>query len=347
MAESKKTFDLDVFSHPFSEVPTAQGCIYVYRPSAKVSEEFASLSSEAGEARGRILFPKIASLVSRTSFSEDISPLPDVVINGLSDSEITTVVDKLWPTKNESEIASRGRSRREKSPWAYVDEVMSQELERERKESRDLMRKALDSINRPAASLLDELNKSSSRLDGLIGNYSHESRLLEAPFIYTQEKNHLADFAKQANADRENARKTADTTRQMTEESARMLKELVNVAGIFMLRFDERDVKSDKQLSAQLKIAIGSLVLSVVLSGFAAFYAYASFKQDKAKNLGDEMDAKASVEREVTMIKLLEQQNGLLENLRTQPEIGSNAAIAEFPSSPEANAPKKKIRHQP
>lgn len=129
---------------------------------------------------------------------------------------------------------------------------------------------------------------------------------------------HVGDMSRRLAQERTEDRNVARLTGEMTKQSAEMLQELVKTAANFLVRFDERDQKSDGQIRVQLWVAIGSLALSVLLSGFGVWFAARSYYQDAAKNAADDRAAPAQLERDKRIEHLLEQQSKYLDSAQSQ-----------------------------
>jgi hypothetical protein len=132
--------------------------------------------------------------------------------------------------------------------------------------------------------------------------------------------------------ERNEDRKVARLTGEMTKQSAEMLQELVKTAGAFLVRFDDRDQKSDKQIRVQLWVALGSLALSVLLSGFGVWFAAKSYYQDAEKNKADDASALIQAERDKKIDRLLDQNNKTLEAVQAMQKMGTQSVAS--PSNP-------------
>ena len=102
----------------------------------------------------------------------------------------------------------------------------------------------------------------------------------------------------------------------MNTQSAQALTELVNTASTMMVQWDDRDQRTDKQIKVQLRIAVGALVISTVFAAWSTYYGYftkVAYERDVAKEKQEEAAAKATLEREERITRLLDQNATLLQ----------------------------------
>ena len=98
MAEGGKKLNLDMFAKPMGSEETSQGTVYAYSPSTDNYKFYSDLSEETPENRAQKVLPILISMIARTSFSEDVTPIPLDIYSNLSEPDLSAIVD-LFNTK--------------------------------------------------------------------------------------------------------------------------------------------------------------------------------------------------------------------------------------------------------
>lgn len=98
MAKGGKKLNLDMFAKPMGSVETSQGTVYAYSPSTDNYKFYSDLSEETPENRAKKVLPILISMIARTSFSEDVTPIPLDIYSSLSEPDLNAIVD-LFHTK--------------------------------------------------------------------------------------------------------------------------------------------------------------------------------------------------------------------------------------------------------
>ncbi|MBG9389337.1 hypothetical protein [Caenimonas aquaedulcis] len=319
MSEDKKGFDLNQFAKPIAKMETGQGKVYLYQADENVRKLHRELVAQPAEARALKTFRRITSQEVRQGLSDQVVPLPDAVFGGLAESEIAQLAELFRinrykrRVKSDKPLATFEPKRSDESALAFFDRILDADIQEGDAEAREQHKKLLDMLQTPANKILEQLNASSDRLGGTLSKYESLATL-EIPPMRDFAGEQFSQMAKERREDRVVARLTAD----MTKQSAEMLRDLVEAAGTFLVRFDQRDAKSDRQINIQLWVAVVSLILSVVLSGVGAWYARAAYYQDEAKNKADDTAAKATAERDTRIDTILQQNAKIIEELQKQ-----------------------------
>lgn len=336
MAEDGKGgFNLSALAAPIGQIDLKIGTVFLYQANETVRESFRSMTNATPEQRGRATLAQIISLEKRTGWRDKIAPIPDEIFAALTQDEIASVAElfrqrldrnRVVPEKPFPSIEPQLDG---ESSIVFFDRVLGTDIATADKDAKAQMKRLIDAATSPASKLLEQLNLSSDRL----GNTVREFEKFKVPILNESEyRDHMGEMtrriAKEKNEDREVARLTGE----MTKQSAEMLQELVRTAGAFLVRFDDRDQKSDKQIRVQLWVALGSLALSVLLSGFGVWFAAKSYYQDAEKNKADDASALIQAERDKNIDRQLDQNNKTLEAVQAmqKKEIQSVAS----PSNP-------------
>ena len=315
------TFDLGQFSKPIGEVATSIGMVYLYQADEKTRTLFRELKDEPSEQRAEKTFCKITSQIARESFGDDVVALSPDVFSTLTEKDISDLTE-MFRQRREHHRVVAGNPSPEIGPQVegeaalnFFDRVLSTDIAATDTESRARNKIISESLTSPASKLLEQLNSSSARLGRTLNEYGSLSnpRLEPPPFV-----DHFGESNRRLAEERREDRKVAQLTGKMTAQSAEMLQELVESAGKFLLRFDARDSKSDKQTSFQLWIAIVSLGISMIFSGVGVGYAVATYNRDSAKIAADEAASRVAIERDKRVEELLQQHTKALEVLQSQ-----------------------------
>ncbi len=133
-------------------------------------------------------------------------------------------------------------------------------------------------------------------------------------------------------------------TGEMTAQSAKLLQDLTQAAGDFLIRFDERSEKADSDTRHQLKIAVISVVVSAFLALFALGVGFASYIQDSGNNVANDQWQRDILELQKTDSKRRIEMERELEDLRSQikqiDQTGKSNALTARASKIEVAAPK-------
>ena len=333
--EGKKGFNLDVLAGPIGQIDITVGSVFLYQANETVRELFRSMTNDTPEQRGRATLAQIISLEKRTRWREKIIPLPTEVFSTLTEEDFSAVAElfrqrldgqRALPEKPLPSIEQQAIG---ESALVFFDRVLGTDIATADEDAKAQMRRLIDAATSPASKLLEQLNLSSDRL----GNTVREFEKFNAPILNVPEyRDHMGEMtrriAKEKNEDREVARLTG----RMTQQSAEMLQELVKTTGQFLVRFDARDQKSDGQIRVQLWVALGSLALSVLLSGFGVWFAAKSYYQDAEKNKTDDASALIQTERDKKIDRLLDQNSKTLEAIQATQKVGTQSVAS--PISP-------------
>jgi len=309
MTTSKGGLNLaTLFAKPIATLETSQGTIYVHLPDGNVQQLHRDLVADAAEDRAGKTLALMASQVARTSMKEEIKPLPENVLKALDQAEISQIAELFRKTVERRLLSLKAPSseiepqKEGESALAFFDRVLDVDIKEYDEQSQRLRQQILDTLKMPASTLLEQLHGSSDRLQGTIRAY--ESLATPMPAVM---RDYPGEAAREAATERQKDREIARLTADMTKQSAEMLRDLVDTAGKFLLRFDERDRISDKQIKNQLWVALGSLAVSVVLSGVGVWYARAAYVQDGNKNAVDAVSGKEAGELAASSAKRFEE----------------------------------------
>jgi hypothetical protein len=333
--EGKGGLNLSALAGPIGQIDLKIGTVFLYQANETVRESFRSMTNDKPEQRGRATLAQIISLEKRTGWRDKIVPIPDETFSALTEDDIASIAElfrqrldrnRVVPERPFPSIEPRVDG---ESAIVFFDRVLGTDIATGDKDAKAQMKRLIDVATSPASKLLEQLNLSSDRL----GNTVREFEKFNAPILNVPEyRDHMGEMtrriAKEKNEDREVARLTGE----MTKQSAEMLQELVKTAGAFLVRFDDRDQKSDKQIRVQLWVALGSLALSVLLSGFGVWFAAKSYYQDAEKNKADDASALIQTERDKKIDRQLDQNNKTLEAVQAMQKMGIQSVAS--PSNP-------------
>lgn len=240
----------------------------------------------------------MASLSAPSKIEKDREPLASELIAQLADDEVETIAEAYASSSalKEAREGSKDRSGlpREdaETSTAYVDRLLKKELA-DQVEGMQRMRKQMLAST---SSIFDQVRKSSSVLGSTLTDYERISRTIATPAIepkHLEFSNHMAEHHARLGRERAEELEMVRLTGQMTAQSATTLRDLAEAATVFLERLDERDQKSDLDTRKQLRIAVGSVIVSAILALIALVYSGASYYQDKTNNsAGDKWQEK-------------------------------------------------------
>lgn len=177
----------------------------------------------------------------------------------------------------------------------YLDRLLTAEAERHRR----IYEKIFFDATAPASKLLEQLKLSSSGLGDRLKEFEKYSIPQAIPWestskvtqdLFRAEGERNARLARERKEELEMIRLTGE----MTAQSAKLLQDLAKASGDFLLRFDQRSEKADRDTRWQLNVAVVSVVVSAILAVFALGIAIASYQQgDKNNSANDQWQKKA------------------------------------------------------
>lgn len=324
--EAKKGFDLSVLAGPIGQIDLAIGTVFLYQANETVRKMFRSMINDTPEQRGKATLTQIISLEKRTNWLDNIAPIPDEIFSTLTDDDIAAVAEQFRQRLDRHRALSKKplpaieQQVNGESALVFFDRILGTDIAIADENTKTQMKRLMDAATSPASKLLEQLNLSSDRLGCTVREFDKlSSQPVEIPSFH----DHVGEMNRRMAQERNEDRKVARLTGEMTKQSAEMLQELVSTAGTFLVRFDDRDQKSDRQIRVQLWVALGSLALSVLLSGLGVWFAAKSYYQDAAKNNADDASALIQAERDKKINRLLDQNAETLEAMQT---IQKNAA---------------------
>ena len=112
----------------------------------------------------------------------------------------------------------------------------------------------------------------------------------------------------------------------MTAQSAEMLKDLAESAENFLLRFDAKEEKSDKQVNFQLWLGVGSLIITALLALASLVVSIMAFNQDTNELKTGTSTQLIHDQKEKELNILIQHQSDQIEQIRQQ-QINTNTAI--------------------
>jgi hypothetical protein len=329
----KKSLKLLLRSKPAAKVDTAAGRIYLYPLRVRDMTDFEKL--EPGEAVNQVrnFLTSIASLTVESDEAPERIPLDPEIAKTLSVDEVEQLAEAYvqssgWQTVREDGQDHKPPSREEgKAASAYLIRLMRQEVEQQIQASKQLREKMLGS----SSGLFDQVRKSTSALGSTLGAFerltkpSRESTLETHPIQtdhLSRVNNLMAEQARERAKERAEEMELTRLTGQMTAESAKALKDLVDAATTMMEQMEARDQKTDQSTRTQIKIALWSVASSAVLALVAAILAGFSYFQDRDNNTaGDQWQAKVltAIEQGNQQRSALERENqALLAQVKSQ-----------------------------
>lgn len=206
-----------------------------------------------------------------------------------------------------------------------------------------------------SSDLLDQVRKSTSALSSTLSAFEKLTKppIVTSLNIQPVQTNHLntmgdllAQQARERADERAEEMELTRLTGQMTADSARALKDLVDAATTMMEQMDKRDRKTDQSTRTQINIAVGSVVSSAVFALVAAILAGLSYSQDRHNNTaGDQWQTKvlAAIEYGNQQRSSLERENqALLEQVKSQ-----SARIADLEKTQRASVKSTASKQKP
>nr|WP_315481341.1 hypothetical protein [uncultured Undibacterium sp.] len=305
--------NINDFAKPIWQVDIEIGTVYLYQADENVRKLFRSLKLDTPAERGRKVFSRIISLEKRVKLKDEIKPIPDEIFSVLKEGDVALISEKFRQLNDrncalsDKDFPKIPPQNNDESGFEFFDRVLGTDIANADKEYKEQMKKIMDVTTSSASGLLSQLNLSSDRLGGTVREFSEIA--IKQPVFH----NHFGDMNRRIAQERSEDRNVAQLTGEMTKQSAEMLQELVKAASAFLIRFDERDQKSDKQIQLQLWVALGSLALSVLLAGVGVWFAAKSYYQDFEKNKEDDANKLIQVERDKKIDRLLEQNSKTLQ----------------------------------
>ncbi len=347
----KKSLKLLLRSKPVAEVDTSVGRVYLYPLRVRDMADFGNLEPGNAVSQIRTFLPSIASLNVESDEAPERVPLDPQIAKTLSEDEVEQLAEAYvqssgWQTVREEGQDDKVPSREHgEAGSTYLIRLIQHEIEQQLQASKRLREKLLGS----SSSLFDQVRKSTSALGSTLSAFerltkpSRES-VLEIHPIQTEHlsrvNNLMAEQARERAKERAEEMELTRLTGQMTAESAKALKDLVDAATTMMEQMEARDQKTDQSTRTQIKIALWSVASSAVLALFAAILAGFSYLQDRDNNTtGDQWQAKvlAAIEQGNQQRSGFERENqSLLEQVKAQ-----GTRIADLEASQRASAKAK------
>lgn len=263
---------------------------------------FEKHASEPVEVRARTVLKRL--LNHPESIGED---LPDEAFDALSADDLLTIAEaarKAYPAEAEPSIEERVEvepRRPEETGLALFDRVMKASAQPFIERAKESVRKMSAFGGAKMAAQFQELHRTAARLgEPLRSAYS-------APEVQSISRPPIADHMEQVAKQGREQREAMLVTKQKTIESAQALGTLVEVATQFMEKLAERDVREERKVRRDLRIALISLLLSTVLAAIGAWYGRQSYLHDLAKDSDEAASSETVRLREVRLQKLLEE----------------------------------------
>ena len=335
----KKSLKLLLRSKPVAVVDTSADRIYLYPLRVRDMTDFGKLEPADAINQVRSFLTSIASLTVESDEAPERIPLDPEIAKRLSDDEVEQLAEAFvqssgWQTVREDGQDHKPPSRGEgEAASACMIRRMQHEVEEQIQVSKRLREKMLGS----SSSLFDQVRKSTSALGSTLSAFekltkpSRQSTLETNPIHtdhFSSVNNLMAEQARERAQERAEEMALTRLTGQMTAESAKALKDLVDAATTMMEQMEARDQKTDQSTRTQIKIALWSVASSAVLALVAAILAGFSYSQDRDNNTaGDQWQAKVltAVEQGNQQLSALGRENhALLEQVKSQgTRIGS------------------------
>lgn len=281
---------------PQATVVCGTNTIHLYPANAGDLDEFKRLSVGGGDALSRFrgLVPRIASLINQSEIQEKREPLPSEIVEQLSAHELEVLAEAYVAIPSFKDVRTgKGEAavtRLEgESAVVYLDRLLIAMIERHHRIYEKLR---LDAMS-PASKLLEQVNLSSFTLGESLKAFDKFSTPHVAQFEADNSRAHetfriMNEHQSRIARERKEELEMSRLTGEMTAQSAKLLQDLTKAASDFLLRFDARSEKADKDTRHQLKIAVVSVVVSAVLAVFALGIGIASYVQDGGNNVAND-----------------------------------------------------------
>lgn len=325
--EPKKGLNISLLAKPQATVICGPNTIYLYSVRSSDLDEFNRLRAE-GDALSqfRKFLPSVASLVIQADIREKREPLPSEVVDQLSDDDLEMLAGAYAAIPSFHDVRiGKGENIEAiirldgESAVVYIGRLLKAEIERHRSAFEKMRRDAIS----PASKLLEQVKLSSLNLGESLKAFDKfsvrpaaqieaiDSRSTE---LFRATNEHHARLARERKEELEMTRLTGE----MTAQSAKLLQDLTQAAGDFLIRFDERSEKADSDTRHQLKIAVISVVVSAFLALFALGVGVASYVQDSGNNVANDQWQRDILELQKADSKRRIEMERELEDLRSQ-----------------------------
>lgn len=278
---------------PVADLNTSLGKVYLYPLRVQDMSHYESVSTSEAIDKIRALIGHIGTMVPVTDEQPERIALEPHITENLSDAEVEGLSDiylksSVFRTPRDEQDNKRPERTNGESSASFLDRMISDEIDYY-KNSSDRFRKQAFGLTQGAFAF-NSLRESTSALGSTIERFNKLQASNKAHQTYPESAlinqhldvyNRMAQESRDRTAERAEEMELTRLTGQMTAESAKALKELLESATIMMEQMEERDKKADKSTQTQIKIAVASVASSAILSLVAAVFAGLSYFQDQ------------------------------------------------------------------
>ncbi len=287
MADGKKSvFVLDL--SPEIKIGTAIGPVYLYGIGAD------DMADHGKRAQGQDALPNIRHLLSRIGSTEKTKDgraprLTESQVSSLTDDDIERLAEACLETMNNQYHAKKAAAAKEpvtrdqnESAVSFLDRLVAWQD----KDHREQMQKLSDAVLGKSANAFAEVMKQSSSLSGVLKDFRNAQEVVKMHVFEMPSAPPLPDFSGLRRMEEHRQRERAEEmahTRQISEvsaQSASLLVKLSDAATQYITQFAESSRKADEGMRKGLRIAIWSLVGSVVLTALGLVVAIAAYRQE-------------------------------------------------------------------
>lgn len=324
-------FSIDALSKPIASCNTSVGILHIYSPSDALRKRHRALKDGPLQQRLKAVLPGMVSKVSRSKFGESIEELPEDIFLRLTDADLSAIAVAYLENREKLRVVDDGwpsvviePKQEQETEAIFFDRILDQVFTDEEQRTRKFWDEMIATSRGPASKILEGLTASSANLGRTLERFEPISASPASAF-----RNYGGELIGELVEQKGLSQRTAE----VTKESASLLKSLVDAAGVFLVRFDERDRVTDRQIRWQMWIAVGSLVLATLFSGASLFYAVKTYNHDLLQSAADAAEVVESAERERKLQELLSEQGVLMKSLQVQNGY-LNSKLAELQAIP-------------
>lgn len=347
--------DLKLLSRmtPVVEVKTSAGRIYLYPLRIRDITDFEKLKSTEAINQVRDFLACIGSLTLESDETPERIPLSPEITKTISDDEVERLAEAYmqspeWQTVEEGSQERKPVAREDgETASAYLIRRMKDEVEQQHQLTKQL-REKMPGYSR---GLFDQARKSAFTLGSTLSAFEKFTKPKSVTPLNLEQvqSSVIAEMAQQTREREKERAEEMQLTRltgQMTAESAKALKDLVDAATTMMEQMVERDQRNDQSTRTQIKIALWSVAASAFLALVAVIFSGLSYIQDRNSNtVDDQWQAKVltAVEQVSQQRSTLERENqALLAQVKLQ-----GARIADMETAQRANAKSREPQRTP
>lgn len=253
-------------SQPIADTKIGRMRIHLYALTVDDMHSISKLADEGNSFENHKSLIRIISSLKKPDKSNKRVALTEEFINSLSQAELNMLAESYLETPYAKNINQNLKNpilkNTDEENIKYLYRLLRMYVIDYGEKNREIIRKALDPFR--------NVREASLTLSNKINTYDFSS--------------HIAEQAKTAHNQRKQELEMTRVTAEMSKESANLLNKLTIDVTNFLESWRTETEKNNATTKTQLKIAVGSLIVSVFLSCLALYYSYNSYMQDLRNN---------------------------------------------------------------